>query len=231
MMCSRCFCTVRGLMLDPSLTPKLVLPRVTQAGTSVTRGPGPKLTGRVRREACTPLVPQECPGGVTHRAGRPDMMYAATGALFASVARKEQRVVGRDEIRIVTFDCYGTLIDSAGGSGAFLYDLALRRSDPDVQPGWALRDRLEAIQFELIQGPYRSYRQILTESLRRYFAERRYAWDEREADGYVRSMGCWQPFPDTRPALRRVHDAGLRLAIISNTDRDIMAHKIGRAHV
>ena len=135
-------------------------------------------------------------------------------------------MVDRGDIRIVTFDCYGTLIDSAGGSGAFLYDLALRRSDPDLQPGWALRDRLEAIQFEEIQGPYRTYREVLTESLRRYFAERGYAWDHAEADAYVRSMGCWQPFPDTRPALQRVADAGLRLVIISNTDRDIIAHSI-----
>ncbi|HUZ02091.1 MAG TPA: haloacid dehalogenase type II [Thermomicrobiaceae bacterium] len=135
-------------------------------------------------------------------------------------------MVGTNDIRIVTFDCYGTLVDSAGGSGAFLYDLALRQRDPDPPPGWTLRDRLEAIQFELIQGAYLSYREVLAQSLRRYFAERNYTWDQREADAYVRSMGCWQPFPDTRAALQRVHDAGLRLAIISNTDRDIMAHTL-----
>jgi 2-haloacid dehalogenase len=126
------------------------------------------------------------------------------------------------QIRTVTFDCYGTLIDSVGGSGTFLADLALRHHDPDPQPGWLLRDRVEAIQFELIQGPYRRYRDILTDSLQQYFAERGYPWDPVEAQSYVRSMGCWQPFPDTRPALQRVHEAGLRLVIISNVDNDIM---------
>lgn len=129
-------------------------------------------------------------------------------------------------VRLITFDCYGTLIDSAGGSGTFLADLALRRGEVDPPPGWELRDRLEAIQFALIQGTYRRYRDILNESLERYFDERGYAWDPGEADAYVRAMGCWQPFPDTRPVLRQVHDARLRLAIISNTDRDIMHHTL-----
>ncbi len=127
-----------------------------------------------------------------------------------------------DQIRTVTFDCYGTLIDSVGGSGTFLADLAVRQNDSDPQPGWKLRQRLEEIQFALIQGPYRRYRDVLTESLERYFDERGYSWDLSEADAYVRSMGCWQPFSDTRPALQRAHDAGLRLVIISNVDNDVM---------
>ena len=39
-------------------------------------------------------------------------------------------------------------------------------------------------------------------------------------------MRSWQPFPDTAPALRRAHDAGLRLIIVSNTDRDILEHSL-----
>ena len=52
-----------------------------------------------------------------------------------------------------TFDCYGTLIDWEGGLGAFLYDYALRQRDDRVN-GRELRERWEAIQFELIQGEY-----------------------------------------------------------------------------
>jgi 2-haloalkanoic acid dehalogenase type II len=39
-------------------------------------------------------------------------------------------------------------------------------------------------------------------------------------------MRSWQPFPDTRPALERARAAGMRLAIVSNTDRDIIAHTV-----
>jgi 2-haloacid dehalogenase len=129
-------------------------------------------------------------------------------------------------IRVATFDCYGTLIDWEGGAAAFLYDLALRRGDPNPEPGWALCERWEAIQFGLVQGPYQPYKAILAESLERWCAERGYAWDDAEGAALVRAMRSWQPFPDTRPALARAKEAGLRLVIISNTDRDIIAHSL-----
>ena len=31
-------------------------------------------------------------------------------------------------IRVVTFDCYGTLVDWEGGAASFLYELALRNA-------------------------------------------------------------------------------------------------------
>ncbi len=127
---------------------------------------------------------------------------------------------------VATFDCYGTLVDWEGGVGAFLYDLALRRGDPDLRPGQELRDRWETIQFGLLQGPYRPYREILAESLRRYEEERGYPWDPADGIALARSMRSWQPFPDTRPALRQAREQGLRLVIVSNTDRDIIAHTL-----
>jgi 2-haloalkanoic acid dehalogenase type II len=125
-----------------------------------------------------------------------------------------------------TFDCYGTLIDWEGGLGAFLYDYALRAREPDPPPGRVLRERWEAIQFEVIQGDYRPYRDVLAQSLELLAAERRWPWHEDEGKALTRSMRSWQPFPDTAPALRRAHEAGLRLVIVSNTDRDIVEHSV-----
>ena len=131
-----------------------------------------------------------------------------------------------DRIGVATFDCYGTLVDWEGGLGAFLYDLALRSGDPAPEPGSALRERWEAIQFDLIRGEYRPYREVLALSLRRWMDERGYPWSAGEGEAIVRSMRSWQPFPDTRPALRSAHEAGLRLVIVSNTDRDIIEHTL-----
>ena len=136
-----------------------------------------------------------------------------------------------EPIRVATFDCYGTLVDWEGGLGAFLYDLALRRGEPRLEPGRLLRERWEAIQFEIVQGPYRRYREVLAESLRRWMAERGYAWDAAEGEALLRSMRSWQPFPDTRPALERTRQAGLRLVIVSNTDRDIIEHTLRHLEV
>jgi 2-haloacid dehalogenase len=127
---------------------------------------------------------------------------------------------------VATFDCYGTLVDWEGGAAAFLYDLALRQGETQPPPGRELRNRWEEIQFELIQGAYRPYREVLAESLRAWMTERGYAWRAQEGEGLLRSMRSWQPFPDTRPALERARAAGMRLVIVSNTDRDIIAHTV-----
>ena len=68
------------------------------------------------------------------------------------------------EFRVATFDCYGTLIDWEGGVGSFLYELA-RRHEHDPPPARELRERWEALQFERIQEDWRSYREILADSL------------------------------------------------------------------
>ena len=47
----------------------------------------------------------------------------------------------------------------------------------------------------------------------------------------VDAMGSWQPFPDTVPALRRARESGLRLWIVSNTDRAIIEHTLRQIEV
>jgi 2-haloalkanoic acid dehalogenase type II len=130
------------------------------------------------------------------------------------------------EIGVVTFDCYGTLIDWEGGAGSFLYALALQKGASRLAPGRVLRDHWERIQFEIIQGEYRSYKAVLRQSLERWCREQGYTFDEADGDALVGAMRSWQPFPDTRPSLQRAHATGLKLVIVSNTDRDILEHSI-----
>ncbi len=130
------------------------------------------------------------------------------------------------EITTATFDCYGTLIDWEGGIGTFLYDTALRHGDAEAPAGGQLRERWETIQFGVIQGPYRSYKTVLPESLRLWCEERGYPYADADGEALVRSMRSWQPFHDTKPALERAKAAGLKLVIMSNTDRDIIAHSL-----
>ncbi|HEY7629640.1 MAG TPA: haloacid dehalogenase type II [Thermoleophilaceae bacterium] len=133
--------------------------------------------------------------------------------------------------RLVTFDCYGTLIDWDGGAAAFLYGIALREGDTGAENGRVLGQRWEEIQYELVSGPYKPYKQILAESLAAWAGERGYTLRDSDADDLVRSMRSWQAFPDTFPALTRVREAGMKLAIISNTDRDIIEHSLKHLRV
>jgi 2-haloalkanoic acid dehalogenase type II len=128
--------------------------------------------------------------------------------------------------KVATFDCYGTLVDWEGGLAGFLYTLLLREGIAEPPPGRELRERWEAIQFEAIQGDYRSYKDVLGESVLTWCRE--FGVPDREvyAEALADSMRAWQPFPDTRPALEQVRQAGVRLVILSNTDRDIISHTL-----
>ena len=131
---------------------------------------------------------------------------------------------------MVTFDCYGTLIDWEGGAAAFLYELA-RRHDREPPPGRELREQWERLQFGHLSGDYRSYRDVLDESLAEWAGDRGYRWNENDGEAFARAMESWQPFPDTVPALRAAKKRGLRLWIISNTDRAIIEHSLRHLEV
>jgi 2-haloacid dehalogenase len=131
---------------------------------------------------------------------------------------------------VATFDCYGTLIDWEAGVGSFLYELA-RRHEQDPPPARELRERWEALQFERIQRDWHCYRDVLTASLADWAGERGYRFNEHDGEQLARSMESWQPFPDTVPALRAAKQAGLRLWIISNTDRAIIEHSLRHLEV
>ncbi len=133
---------------------------------------------------------------------------------------------------VATFDCYGTLIDWEGGVAQFLYQHALRHDDEAaLVPGRVLRDEWEQRQFALLQQTYRPYKAVLAESLQQVCEKHGWPVNAELADGFVDSMRSWQPFPDTFPALRRARDAGLRLVIMSNTDRDIIDHSLRHLRV
>src|SRR5687767_513437 len=108
---------------------------------------------------------------------------------------------------IVTFDCYGTLIDwESGIAGAFLKTTGLPRED-------VLRAHA-AIEPVVERERYRSYREVLTETALRVTE----ALGAPIADGgfLPESLPDWKPFGDTNPALERLRDAGYRLGILSN---------------
>jgi 2-haloalkanoic acid dehalogenase type II len=130
------------------------------------------------------------------------------------------------ELKAATFDCYGTLVDWEGGLAGFLYDLARRCGEEAPPPGDELRARWEEIQFELLTEPYRHYREVLSHSLRKWSGERGHQWNETEGYALERSMQCWQPFADTIPALQAARRAGLKLAIVSNSDHSIIGHTL-----
>ncbi|HUM17921.1 MAG TPA: HAD-IA family hydrolase [Candidatus Nitrosotalea sp.] len=122
---------------------------------------------------------------------------------------------------IVTFDCYGTLIDWDGGiAGAF--ERAVAETGGRLDPRHVL-EVYEEIEAQVEAERYRSYREVLTESARR--VARRLGWSLPESKvGFLAdSLPFWIPFPDTNAALERLFKVGYQLGILSNVDEDLLA--------
>jgi 2-haloacid dehalogenase len=113
--------------------------------------------------------------------------------------------------RWASFDCYGTLIDWDGGVRAELVSVF-----GDDRADELLAD-YHAIEPELQASGELSYRQVLTETMRRLGAP-----DGRE-HGLAESLPAWRAFPEARAALDELRRRGWKLAILSNTDDDFIA--------
>ena len=122
--------------------------------------------------------------------------------------------------RVLTFDCYGTLIDWETGILSTLQPiLAAHGVTAEGERLLALHAELESAA-EL--GPYTSYRQLLMTVLRGLGQRLGFTPSSVEEARFADSVGDWPPFPDTRVALRALQRR-FRLAIISNTDDDLFA--------
>jgi 2-haloalkanoic acid dehalogenase type II len=122
---------------------------------------------------------------------------------------------------IITFDCYGTLIDWDGGiAGAFAK--AVAETGGRLDPGHVF-EAYEKIEAEVEAERYRSYREVLTESTRRVARQLAWALPEEGAGFLAESLPFWIPFPDTNAALERLFKAGYQLGLLSNVDDDLLA--------
>lgn len=128
--------------------------------------------------------------------------------------------------RWATFDCYGTLIDWNAGIRTELARIF----------GEAHADRLLSRYHELeprIQehGPALPYREVMAAALAELARDEGVELPPNEADALGRSLPAWPPFAEVRDELRAVRERGWRLAILSNTDRDLIESSMERIGV
>ena len=102
--------------------------------------------------------------------------------------------------RWATFDCYGTIVDWNTGIASALGDPSFLARYHELEPQVQAED------------PARSYRDVLRETARRVGID---------ADPAA-SLPSWPVFPDARDALREARARGWKLALLSNTDRDLI---------
>jgi 2-haloacid dehalogenase len=121
---------------------------------------------------------------------------------------------------VLTFDCYGTLIDWEAGILAAVQPV-LRAHGRELADEHILESyaRLESAAEA---GPYRPYRQILADVMRGLSEHVGFTASPAEAEALAASVGEWPPFADSPEALTALRRR-FKLAIVSNIDDDLFA--------
>ncbi len=145
----------------------------------------------------------------------------AASRLERSFNRKGQEMLPYD---VLTFDCYGTLIDWETGMRDAIAGL-IRSRGLSLSPDEVHRT-YGRLELELQHGPFRSYREVLRGGLVRAFQEHGVELTPLESDRFAESLPSWPRFPDSTEVLRRLKDRGYKLAILSNIDDDLIRQSI-----
>jgi 2-haloacid dehalogenase len=118
--------------------------------------------------------------------------------------------------RWATFDCYGTLIDWNAGLRS-----AMERLWPEAD-GATLLARYHELEPVVQAGRGVPYRQVLAETLARVADAEGRAVPPGSEFALAESLPSWPVFPEVPDTLRRLRAAGWKLAILSNTDADLL---------
>jgi 2-haloacid dehalogenase len=129
---------------------------------------------------------------------------------------------------ILTFDCYGTLIDWEAGILSALHRIlsahGKKLDDATILKLYGNFEQRSEQRSEQSseQRAFRPYREVLESVVRQFAAEFRFTPSAEELRSLPESLPTWKPWPDTVTALRQLKTR-FRLAILSNVDDDLFA--------
>lgn len=122
------------------------------------------------------------------------------------------------DFKVLTFDCYGTLIDWESGMIEGLRPLTDRLSPRPTRDA-ILEAHARHESFHQAQTPHRPYRDILASVYRRLAEEWGVPACWAECEAYGAGVGDWPAFPDSPGALTYLKGF-YELVILSNVDNE-----------
>jgi len=129
---------------------------------------------------------------------------------------------------LITFDCYGTLIDwDTGIFDAFRDEAA--KDGRQLERGSVIA-AYGAAEAEIEEKGFIPYRQVLNQAALGCASKLGWNLTEEQVSFLAKSLPSWQPFPDTNPALERLA-SGFHLGILSNVDDDLLLETLGHLTV
>jgi 2-haloacid dehalogenase len=131
-------------------------------------------------------------------------------------------VLDFSRFEILTFDCYGTLINwEEGILGCLHRILAAHRTNKEVDDAEIL-ELYGDFEASAEAEEYRRYREVLQFVVRRFGDRLGFTPTDEEVRSLPESLRDWKPWPDTVAALNLLRSR-FRLAVISNVDDDLFA--------
>jgi 2-haloalkanoic acid dehalogenase type II len=131
------------------------------------------------------------------------------------------------DFKVLTFDCYGTLIDWESGILAALRPLLVKVAVDDEAALAAFAQHESALE---TAQPSLNYRKLLTECYRGLATQWNAAITDAEAERFGTSVPDWPAFPDSATALAYLKQH-YKLVILSNVDRASFAESNRRLDV
>lgn len=127
--------------------------------------------------------------------------------------------------RIISFDCYGTLVQWHEVLGARIDNVLAQRQAGHVDPRDVLATFSAHSRRLAAQRPHVLYKSILRVGFAAAFRDHGVAASADDVEQVAQSIKTMGPHPDTVEALTRLK-ARYRLAIFTNSDDDLIAHNL-----
>jgi 2-haloacid dehalogenase len=121
-------------------------------------------------------------------------------------------------LRLITFDCYGTLIDWETGILSILRQLFSAAAIADAK----LLEIYGDAEAEIEAGPYQRYRAVLSKTVQAMGRRLGVQITSDDGERFANSLPQWSPFQDTVTALQTLASR-FNLGIISNVDDDLFS--------
>lgn len=125
-----------------------------------------------------------------------------------------------DDFDVLTFDCYGTMIDWETGITQALTPI-FERHGASFEAELVMA-RFGELETAAEHGAYVEYREVLRRVLDGLGGHFGFAPSSIERDQFADSVKVWPPFADSARALEALHTR-YKLAVISNVDDDLFA--------
>jgi 2-haloacid dehalogenase len=138
-------------------------------------------------------------------------------------------VPGLDQVRTLTFDVFGTILDLGGSLTPYLADFLARKGSPlppaELWAAYRYRQRIEQYQDTILMLGHPGYRDSARRALMYVLRAAGVEFSDAEIADLMEAWQHLKPFPDALDGLRRL-EARYRLVVLSNGEPEFLDHLV-----